>query len=46
MPATCVVCAEPAVVIDLEYDEGYCDLHARQYQVYDGPHLRLAEGQK
>lgn len=37
----CVVCAEPAVVVDLEYEEGYCDAHARTYEVYGAAHVLL-----
>ena len=37
----CNVCLNPATVMDTEYDEYYCDKHAREYQVFDGPHREL-----
>jgi hypothetical protein len=37
-PTRCNMCDRPATVLDTEYDEYYCDEHARQYQVHDGPH--------
>jgi hypothetical protein len=35
---TCCVCGETATTLDTEYDEYYCDNHARSYGVFDAPH--------
>lgn len=41
MDEKCNVCGKPATVVDTEYDEFYCDDHAEQYNVFDGPYRRL-----
>lgn len=38
MDKKCCVCGKTAVVIDTEYDEAYCERHADEYEVWDGPH--------
>ena len=37
----CCVCSKPAVVVDTEYDEPYCEPHADGYEVWDGPHREV-----
>lgn len=39
----CCVCEDQATVLDTEYTEYYCDDHAEQYEVYDGPHEPVAK---
>jgi hypothetical protein len=43
MSKPCNVCQEPATVVDTEYDEYYCDRHALEYDVFNGPHQRLGD---
>lgn len=38
---SCNMCSAPPIVIDTEYDERYCHIHAVSYGVYDGPHLSI-----
>ena len=33
----CCACEEPAVLVDTEYDEPYCEECADTYRVKDGP---------
>lgn len=40
--SVCNVCGAPATVRDTEYDEYYCNEHGEEYQVFEGPHERLA----
>jgi hypothetical protein len=40
-PPQCCLCSKPAVVLDTEYNEVYCERHARSYEVYDGPHILI-----
>jgi hypothetical protein len=35
------MCTKLATVLDTEYNEGYCDKHAEEYRVLDGPHRKL-----
>lgn len=42
---TCNMCDDPATVIDTEYDEAYCERHADEYKVLDGPHRFIPEGE-
>lgn len=38
----CVVCGKEAEVLDTEYDEAYCERHADEYEVWEGPHQEIA----
>lgn len=40
---SCVACGEPAVVVDVQYDDTYCDDCATLYDVYKYPHEAITK---